>query len=99
MRLARATALTLLTVSTLALAGCQSIYFHNGVRDDVTQQSKFHHIGVFSLVEFSDPVDLSERCPGGWRTVNTELSFLNAVVGMFTQPIYGPWTVKIGCER
>ena len=99
MRHARITALALLAAFCVGGTGCMSIFFHHdGTQAKATEQEGLHHIGVFSLVEFSDPVDLSERCPTGWRTVMTERGPLAILIGMLTQPIYGPMTVGVGCK-
>jgi hypothetical protein len=41
---------------------------------------EWHHNSVFALVEVSDPVDLRQRCSGGWSSVTTEESFLTGFV-------------------
>jgi len=99
MRNARITVLALLAAFCVGGTGCMSIFFHNdGTENESTQQDRLHHIGIFSLIEFSDPMNLSQECPNGWRTAKTERGPLAILIGMFTQPIYGPMTVGAGCK-
>ena len=99
-RKTRTLALLLAAAVGLGTTGCMSIFFHNdGTESEYTDFDELHHIGVFSLVEFSDPVDLAEACTQGeWRTVKTERGPLAILVGWLTQPFYGPMTVGVDCR-
>jgi hypothetical protein len=81
------------------LAGCHKIFFHNGADSTTfTQNEDYHHEVAIELVELSEPVDLNKMCQGQpWRTVKTERTFVNALIGIITQPIYGQWTVSQAC--
>lgn len=99
MRDARIWTLALIASLCVGGTGCMSIFFHNdGTRSKATDYDELHHIGVFNLVEFSDPVDLAEACPAGWRTVKTERGPLAILIGMLAQPIYGPMTAGVDCK-
>lgn len=84
------------------LAGCSTITF---VKSDKTSSrvlktDQWHHIGVFELVEFSDPVDLKKQCRRrNWQSVKVEQSFSAGLVGMFTGAMYTPSNVDISCKK
>jgi len=63
--------------------GCSTIYFDNGpVTTGVEQEPEWHHNFAWMVYEGSDPVSLNRRCNGrGWKSVKTEYSFENAVIG------------------
>jgi hypothetical protein len=86
-----------------AASGCSTIYFHNGGQTGyATEESEWHHDGVFGLVEFSDPVNMSARCEDskhGWDTVKTERTFLNGLVSGLTWSLYDPWEVSMSCNN
>jgi len=99
MRNARITLLALLTAFCVGGTGCMSIFFHaDGTENETTQHDRLHHIALFNLVELSDPVNASAKCPNGWRTVKTERGPLAILISMFTQPFYGPMTTGVGCR-
>lgn len=78
---------------------------HNGTRSEVTafEQGEWHHTGVFGLVEFSAPIDLSDRCPGGasaqWQTTQIQQTFLQGLAQALTWGFYSPWDVNVQCGR
>lgn len=99
MRNVRITLLALLAAFCVGGTGCMSIFFHaDGTENKDTDYEGWHHIAVFNLIELSDPVNASEKCPNGWRTVKTERGPLAILVSMFTEPFYGPMTVGVGCR-
>jgi hypothetical protein len=99
MHRARITALALLTAFCVGGTGCMSIFFHNdGTESKDTQVDRFHHIVAFNLIELSDPVDLGDRCPNGWKTLKTERGPLAILISFFTQPFYGPMTTGVACK-
>ena len=87
-------------------AGCSTIQFQNGPSTQPREISnEWHHIAAFSLMEVSDPVDLTDRCNGkAWDTVTTERTFINGLAGMIDSLIIGvdlwePWTVEYSCRE
>ena len=93
--------LGLLVALAILLAACSTIYFHNGQpAAKQTTIHRTHHIMAFDLVEVSPPVDLRQECAGhDWRSVKSEVTFVNGLVAAFTEPIYGPWTVGVSCGQ
>ncbi len=85
---------------SVLISGCYKMYFHPSASSSTSvQYQNFHHIGIFDLVEFSDPLDLQRECgERGWATFKVEKTFLAGLVGAFTQPIYGPWERGWGCK-
>jgi len=95
----RITVLALVAALGVGGTGCMSIFFHDdGTESKATEQEGLHHIGIFNLIEFSEPVNLAERCPNGWRTVKTERGPLAILISILAQPVYGPMTVGVGCR-
>lgn len=90
-----------LALALLFVSGCHTINYNNGT-GGVQGRSfdEWHHIGIVNLVEFSQPVDLSDRCPSkGWSTAQTELSFVRGLVAGLTFGIYTPHGVEYACRR
>jgi hypothetical protein len=96
----RRTLEALAILATCTLAGCSRIYFHNGpgpAKD--MPPPRFHHDGLFGLVEFSEPEDLKEICHDReWSSVATENSFLTGLVSILTLNFYRPWAFSAKCE-
>lgn len=88
-------------LSLIALSGCHTIRYTNGVGGSVgPSYDEWHHIAVAQLVELSDPVDLRARCEGkSWSTITTELPFVHGLVGGLTFGIYTPHSVEYNCRR
>ena len=88
-------------MAALALSGCFRISFQNGAQQSKAPltQGEWHHNGVLGLVEFSDPVDLKDRCRDrGWSTIETHKTFLQGLVGGLTYSLYTPWDVAYSCS-
>ena len=93
----------------MTLAGCSTIHFNrsNTTTTNAITLEKWHHIGAFRLVEFSDPVNLEKQCAKmNWQSVKVEQGFLAGLVSGITSitvgqlnlgPIYSPWNVDISC--
>jgi hypothetical protein len=45
------------------------------------------------------PVATKSACPNGVAKVETQMSFLNLIVGGITGGIYTPMTIKVTCAR
>jgi hypothetical protein len=58
------------------------MHFKNGDVTPGAAHEEWHHNGIYSLVEFSAPVDLASLCSGSkWAEVTTKVTFLNGLVG------------------
>ncbi|OFZ79418.1 MAG: hypothetical protein A2583_02935 [Bdellovibrionales bacterium RIFOXYD1_FULL_53_11] len=95
-----------LTIIFMALAlmaaatGCSTMYFHNGGdKAQVMTNDKWHHDGVFGLVEFSDPEDMNAKCEGAFKTIKVERTFINGLVRSLTYSLYDPWEVSYACSK
>jgi hypothetical protein len=84
----------------LALSGCSTIHFDNGASSAETFRTEdWHHIGAISLVEFSSPVNTTEKCEGkAWTTVRTRKGPLQVLVGLVTGILYDPIEVSVACK-
>ena len=103
MRNLRASSPMLAAALALALAAtaCQTMHFDyvEGVADDRSNEfSEWHHDGILRLVEFSQPVDLQDRCSGQPpRSHTVKRSFLNGIASGISYGLYDGWTVEIDC--
>ncbi len=97
------TRLTMLPLLLLLAAGCYKIDYVQGPSDPFPSETEWHHIGIFGLVEFTNPVRLDQICPQGWARVHNERSFLNGLVTRVLSLwgagwVYQPHTVKVYCS-
>lgn len=91
--------LLILGVIAVSNSGCTTMYFHNTGSDMRAEFSEWHHDGILRLVEFSPPVDLSERCSGkNWSTAKVSKDFVQWLAGSVTGGIYDPWGVEFSCK-
>jgi len=82
-----------------ALTGC----YHAVVDTGLTPSGEVHerpwaHSFIGGLVP-PDRTDGTDFCPGGVARVETQLSFLNGLVGGLTWGIYTPMTIRVACSR
>lgn len=93
--------ITLLLALTSGLTGCFRMQIQNGPSKEVAnfEAGEWHHTGVFGLVEFSPPVDLSNRCPKGtWKNVQIQETFVQGLVKFITWGLYSPWDMNFNCR-
>jgi hypothetical protein len=45
----------------------------------------------------AQPIDVRQQCPGGTATIETEMSFVNGLVGGLTFGIWTPLHVRVTC--
>jgi hypothetical protein len=88
----------------LVFSGCYRLTFDNGPlpqNEAEHPHREWHHIGIIRLVEFSDPVDLYERCKGKeWTSVETELTFIQGVIAFLPYNyVYHPREVEWACAK
>jgi Bor protein len=60
---------------------------------------RWYHGGIFGLLEFSDPVPLSQLCEAGVAYIDEETTFLNGLVQQLTRGLYTPQTVTVYCAN
>ena len=91
-----------LVASLVTSAACSSILFENPQQDQAATQTSesWHHVWLFDLYEGSKPVNLEAKCgEKGWKSVQTETSFMNGFAETFTSPIWHPETVQVTCGK
>lgn len=91
----------LLFIFTLFVASCSTMHFtKNNIKPTHYANESFHHIGIFRLVEFSDPVRPPYQCENRkWASVRTRASFLSGLVSGLTAPFYTPEAVSVSCKN
>ena len=91
-----------LLASLATCAACSTISFENSQQEVAATQKdeSWHHIWFFDLYEGSKPVNLEAECgEKGWKSVQTETSFMNGFTETFTTPIWHPETVQVTCGK
>ena len=84
----------------VGMTGCSTMYFHQHSNETTTTFGEWHHDGILALVEFSDPVDLKERCKNAsWKTVQIEETFVQGLLRGITYSLYDPWNVTYSCAH
>ncbi len=89
----------LLALST-ALGACSTIQFsENDTYTEQANSEKWHHDGIFGLVEFSDPVNLKGMCGDKkMETFTSEKSFLQGLIAGITYSLYTPMQAAVTCK-
>lgn len=84
-------------VGSLMLAGCYHAIIETGrpASSDVLHKPWAPSF-IGGLVPPS-PVEVASRCPNGVSRVDTQLSFLNMLVGGITFGIFTPMDIKVTC--
>jgi hypothetical protein len=93
--------LVFVIVASVILSGCYKITLQNGARPLAAsyKQGEWHHDGVIGLVEFSEPVDMANRCGGkNWESVKVHQTFVQGLVSGVTYSLYNPWDVAYSCR-
>lgn len=88
----------LVTVFAFAASGCYhaSVVTTGLPPGPVVVDQPFASSWVYGLVP-PKTVDAAAECPDGVAMVETELSFLNQLVGALTMGIYTPMHIKVTC--
>jgi hypothetical protein len=86
-----------LAIPALLLTGC----YHATVEtarppSGVVIEQPWAHSFIAGLVPPS-AVDAASRCPDGIARVDTQMSFLNLLVGGLTGGIYTPMSIRVAC--
>jgi hypothetical protein len=85
--------------AVVLLAGCYHAVVDTGLTPSPTTIEKPWASGwVYGLVPPS-PISTMERCPNGVAKVETQLSFVNSLVGALTLGIYTPMSIKVTCAQ
>jgi hypothetical protein len=84
-------------VAAVFLAACYHATIETGrpASPEVLEKS-FASSWIYGLVPPS-PVSTAARCPNGVAKVETQLSFVNQLVGFLTLGIYTPMSIKVTC--
>ena len=92
--------LALTLVGTVLLsAACYHATIETGLTPSAQVIEKGWAAGwIFGLVAPS-PVETMSKCPGGVAKVETQLSFVNQLVGWLTAYIYTPMSIKVTCAQ
>ena len=72
----------ILLAMILNLNACYTMHFTKaGAEPSEYTYSKWHHIGLAGLVEFSEPVNLNHYCrESNWQAVRVQTGFLQGLV-------------------
>jgi Bor protein len=86
-------------VAMFLLAGCYHATIDSGLTPStqVIEQS-FASSWIYGLVP-PKTVSTTNRCPDGAAKVETELSFVNGLVGILTLGIYTPMHIRVTCAQ
>src|SRR5690606_1891844 len=91
-------AMCLVLAAALSAAGCYHTTVVTGRPASATVVDKpWHPFLVHGLVPIGGDVDVSQECPDGVARVETEMTFLNGLVGGLTAGIFTPVHVKVTC--
>lgn len=83
----------------LLCAGCYRASVVTGLKPSNEVISKpFASCWIYGLIPPSE-VETAAKCPNGVAKVETQLSFVNYLVGMITCGIYTPMTITVTCAE
>jgi hypothetical protein len=94
----RSLRLALILAGLVPLAGCYHTVIDTGRASTgiVTVDEEWAPCWAWGLVP-PPKVDSASKCPSGVSRVETQLSFLNALVGIVTLGIYTPMQINVTC--
>ena len=88
----------ILVLGVTLLSGCFHVTVISGTSPSPTVVDKpWQNSFVYGLVPPPE-LNVKEQCPNGVQKVETELSFVNGLVGALTWSIYTPIHAKITCS-
>lgn len=88
-----------LLAGLLLVAGCYHATVETGLQPSPqTVEKRWASGWIFGLVPPST-VSTQEKCPTGVAKVETQLSFLNQLVGVLTLGIYTPMDIRATCAQ
>ena len=85
-----------LLVAAAALSGCYHVTVISATPSPTTVDKQWQNSFIAGLVPPSE-LNVKDQCPNGIAKTETELSFVNVIVGMVTQSIYTPMHTKVTC--
>jgi len=87
----------LLSACLLLMPSCYTMHFSkDSSRSTFYQTSQWHHIGLWGLMEFSDPVNLERICPkDSWESVRVRTGFVQGLVRSIPIPL-GSRNIQLG---
>lgn len=83
--------------AVVVLGGCYHAIIETGLAPSPTVIDQPWAMGFVAGLIPPSPVQAMQRCPKGVAKVETEHSFLNALVGGFTFSIVTPMHIKVTC--
>jgi hypothetical protein len=84
-------------ISVLAFLGCYHATVETGLTPStVVVEKSFAAAWIYGLVPPST-LSTAAKCPNGVAKVETQLSFVNQLVGIITLGIYTPMEIKVTC--
>jgi hypothetical protein len=87
------------TCFALLLSGCYHATIETGLTPStVTLEERWANSWIYGLVP-PKTINTSARCTTGVARVETQLSFLNQLVGLLTLGIYTPMDVRVTCAQ
>ena len=97
----------LLVTLVVSLSGCFTTHLYNGPAAGGAPSpmvyEKWHHNGIWGLVDFSGPYWLDQVCPNGWSRIDLNKSFVNGLAqnlltgGTFGVSLWTPPTTTLWC--
>ena len=89
----------LFIICALLFFGCYHATIETGMKPSTTTiEETFAASWIFGLVPPST-IATEAKCPNGVAKVETQLSFLNQLVGILTLGIYTPMEIKVTCAE
>lgn len=83
----------------LLLSGCYHATVETGLTPStLTLEQRWANSWIYGLVP-PETINTSARCTNGVARVETQLSFLNQLVGVLTLGIYTPMDVRVTCAQ
>ena len=85
-------------MAALVLTACYHQVVDTGLPAGETKIAKpWTSTFIFGLVP-ATPIDVRSQCPNGVAIVDTQMSFVNGLVGVITFGIYTPLSVTVTCS-
>jgi hypothetical protein len=90
---------TTVIATAFLLTGCYHATIETGRPPSaVTVEDQWADAWVYGLVP-PDTINAAQRCTSGVARVETQLSFLNQLVGALTLGIYTPMSIRVTCAQ
>jgi Bor protein len=95
----RSTRMLALCALAATLAGCYHATIETGAKPStVTLEKRWASAWIDGLVA-PKTVETASKCPSGVAKVETQLSFVNMLVGILTLGIYTPMDIRVTCAE